>query len=40
MTDKKEGSTETNNPEHEKETIANTSHVPEEEGCLHEACHI
>lgn len=40
MTDKKEGSTETNNTEHEKETIANTSHVPEEEGCLHEARHI
>lgn len=37
VTNKEQSSTETNCPKHEKETIANAGHVPEEERGLHEA---
>lgn len=40
VTDKDQGSTETHSSKHEKEAIANTSHVAKKERGLHEARHI
>jgi len=40
VTDKDQSSTETHSSKHEKETIANTSHVAKKERGLHEARHI
>lgn len=40
MTDKEQRGTETNGPQHEKDTIADTTHIPKEERSLHETFHI
>lgn len=36
VTDKEKGSTESDCPEHEEESVTDASHVAEEEGSLHE----
>jgi len=40
VTNKEKGSTESDCPEHEEESVADASHVAKEEGSLHEPWHI
>jgi hypothetical protein len=40
VADEEESSAEANGSKHEEETVTNASHVPEEEGCLHETRHV
>lgn len=40
MANKEQSSSETNHPKHQEETVADASHVSEEERCLHKSCHV